>query len=398
MGSKDKTTVYEAKATDKNGSLREIINTTIIIIVMIMYALTFFVPKFYGATYPYVSLFVFAILVILLFVNVNPIKALKNKEFDIYLLGILLFITGINLIIVDSGKGAFFSVADFALIFYLSGKSILNDKQIKLISFMYLVLMVIWLLFVYPKLFADYTQYGYNTNTAATFTIYSMLCAFIFVEILHEKYEIAGLLMVIILLKGFQLSLWHRARGAFIMLILFMIFRFVIPKKWWANKVLYGLLCFFSTIGSLMFVMLYVYVGSKGVNFQMPFFYKNIFSGRDEIWYEFFSLFIKKPLTGIGTNVTIESFFEFNVHNAMYNYLVIHGLPVFIGILILIFIRLLKFRAQIVNNRVAMTAMCALMAVFFESFFDVDLIWADYALNLLFLLCCMGRIDENGKV
>ena len=58
----------------------------------------------------------------------------------------------------------------------------------------------------------------------------------------------------------------------------------------------------------------WIYNGSlaAGVNFKMPFFYKNIFSGRDAIWYEFFTLFIKKPLTGIGTNVTIQSFFEYN--------------------------------------------------------------------------------------
>ena len=30
------------------------------------------------------------------------------------------------------------------------------------------------------------------------------------------------------------------------------------------------------------------------------------------------------------------------------------------------------------------------MAVFFESYFDVDLIWADYALNLVFLLCTVN--------
>jgi hypothetical protein len=103
--------------------------------------------------------------------------------------------------------------------------------------------------------------------------------------------------------------------------------------------------------------------------------------------------------TGIGTNFELDSFFEKNVHNAMYNFLVIHGVVVFAGILYFVFKRLMKFGERIMDNRVAACAMCALMAVFFESWFDVDIIWADYALNLIFLLCIINSsiLTENGK-
>ena len=95
-------------------------------------------------------------------------------------------------------------------------------------------------------------------------------------------------------------------------------------------------------------------------------------------------------LTGIGTNFELKSFFEKNVHNAMYNFLVIHGILVFAGIVYFVCKRLKAFHERIKDNRVILCAMSALMAVFFESWFDVDIIWADYALNLIFLLCVIN--------
>ena len=91
----------------------------------------------------------------------------------------------------------------------------------------------------------------------------------------------------------------------------------------------------------------------------------------------------------------------------MYNFLVIHGVIVFAGILYFIFKRLQTFHAGIegsieddgvevskAGSRVALCAMCALMAVFFESYFDVDLIWADYAINLIFILCVVNNYEK----
>ena len=153
-------------------------------------------------------------------------------------------------------------------------------------------------------------------------------------------------------------------------------------------------MCVFATLGSLVFVAFYIWLGTRGVNFRMPFFYKNIFSGREAIWLEFWNLFIKKPFTGIGTNVTITSFFEFNVHNAMYNILVIHGLIVFALTLFLMYRSWHRVKTDMSIRRVSRCALTAVFAVCIESFFDVDLIWANYTLNVFFLLLIMNsRID-----
>ena len=389
----------KAADTGRKVKITDLVNLVVLALIFTGYSLTFLVPKFYGKTDAYVGVFVFCMLMILLFVNVKPLTRIKNREWDLILLLAALLLCGINILIVDSGKGAFFVLADFLLIFYLSDKIILKRKQVMWIGGAYFALLFVWFLFVYPLMFAEYGFYGYNTNTAATFTIYTLLVAFLFVQGVKERYAAAGFFAVLLIVKGVQLALYHRARGAFIMLIVFLLFYYVIPAKWWLRKGVFRCIYILETLGSLLFVAGYTILGTSGVNFYLPFFYKELFSGREAIWKEFFLLFLKKPLTGIGTNVTISSFFEFNVHNAMFNILVVYGVIAFILTLTLIYLRMEKMRERALHNRLAFCALCIVTAVFFESIFDVDLLWADYALNLLCILLVVNheQTEISGK-
>ncbi len=395
MEEKKQTAGTEIRGTGRSTLIRQIISAAVLAILFAGYALTFLVPKFYGMTDAYVGVFVFFMLLILLAVNADVITRLKNKEKDLFLLLFLLVLTLINILIVHSGKGAFFVLADFLLIIYLSDKLILGKKQILWIAGAYFALLFIWLLFVYPKMFAEYGFYGYNTNTAATFTIYTLLCAFLFVQCFTARFEFAGFFSVLLIVRGVQLAMYHRARGAFVMLGVFLLLYYLLPGKWWLKKGVFRLLYLFATLGSLLFVALYTLAGTTGVNYRLPFFYKEVFSGREEIWKEFFLLFLQKPLTGIGTNVQISSFFEFNVHNAMYNILVVYGLIAFIGTLALLYPKLEKMRLKALSDKTAYCALCILLAVFFESFFDVDLLWVDYALNLLSVLLVVNHEQDQ---
>ena len=69
----------------------------------------------------------------------------------------------------------------------------------------------------------------------------------------------------------------------------------------------------------------------------------------------------------------------------MYNFLVIDGIPVFAGIMYFIFTFAKKAFRRASGRRLTLCALVIILSVFFESWFDVDLIWADYSLNLLFL-------------
>ena len=374
---------------------KDYINTLLLCCLLVFYSLTFFVPKFYGLTEKYVGLFVFTVLVLIFIVNINPVKKLKEKDLDFIALMLLGITAFVNIMLVNSGFGCFFVAVDFALIWYLSGNIPFRKWQMYLFGMLYTLMLIYWFFAVYTWMFADYSSFAMNTNTAATFTVFSTLCAFPFFDALYEKHKIAGLLITIALIKCFQISLYHRSRGAFIMLSVFFVLRFLVPPKAWENRRFYRFMCIFSTIGSLFFVAFYIVLGLTGINFTMPFFYKNIFSGREAIWFEFFSLFKDKPLTGIGTNVTIQSFFEFNVHNAMYNILVIHGLIVFALTLFLMFRTWKRAQKDMSIRRISRCALTAVFAVCVESFFDVDLIWANYTLNVFLLLLIMNRRTET---
>lgn len=387
-----KAVAADIKEIKSNTDLKTIITTVLMFMAFLFYALTFFVPKFYGFTEDYVGVFIFVILAGIFFTNVNPIKKIKEKDVDLIVLAVLAILVILNIFLVDSGKGCFFVAVNFAMIFYLAGEIKFQKWQIHLFGTLYVAMLLYWFMFVYTWMFADYSSFAMNTNTAATFTVFSMLAAFVMFETVYENHKyIGGLLITIALVKCFQLSLYHRSRGAFIMFMVFALLKFVIPKKWWEKKGFFTFMSIFATFGSLLFVAFYVWLGTTGVNFSMPFFYKNIFSGREAIWYEFWTLFKNKPLTGIGTNVTITSFFEFNVHNAMYNILVIHGVLVFAATIFLMYRRFFACREGLSQRPVARCAAAAVFAVCIESFFDVDLIWANYSLNIFFLLLVMNN-------
>ena len=191
MGKKDAGALFKAY---------EPVNLIIMLIMFAGYALTFMIPRFYGATDRYVGVFVFLCLGLLTINNVDIFALLRKKDRDLIVLIILMAVTLINLLIAGSGLGAFFVAADFMLIFFLSGRIRLSEKSIIIMAGCYALLLLYWFFIAYPKLFEDYAYYGYNTNTAATFTIYTLLCAFLLTVILSEKKgweEPSGLLMTL---------------------------------------------------------------------------------------------------------------------------------------------------------------------------------------------------------
>lgn len=387
---------------DKKLTVNKIINLAIFYLMFICYTLKFFYPPFYAMSDKFAGMFVFICEGILILNNYNPFKVLlskdkndKDQKIELIIIVLLLIITGVNLIIVKSGFGAFFTASNFILIFYGSNKLNFSKYELRIMSLTYFIMLMFWLIVLYPGYFGSYdSTFPLNTNGAATFSIYTFFCAYIILDELFEKYKFMGVVITIMFVRIIRLDIWHRARGAFIIITLFFVFYYLIPKKWWENKKFVPILTCMATLGSIVFVFFYMWLGSTGFNFTLPIFYKNIFSGRELIWLECLSYFIKSPLTGIGTGITLKTFVEFNVHNAMYDILIVHGIVVFIGALYFIFKRFNTFKEYLTKNKTALLAFCILISVFFESFIDVDLLWADYALNLIFLL---GVINSYGK-
>ena len=122
MGSTDNTVVGITAQSKR----KEIINTILFFMMLVCYALTFLVPKFYGVTDRYASLFIFCICAILFLNNVDWISLIKKKDKEIWILAAVVIVTGVNLLVIGSNKGCFFVAANFALVWYLSDKILLT--------------------------------------------------------------------------------------------------------------------------------------------------------------------------------------------------------------------------------------------------------------------------------
>ncbi|MCR5651529.1 MAG: hypothetical protein K6F86_10145 [Lachnospiraceae bacterium] len=363
---------------EKSESLKGILSWIPLCLMMIFFAGTWSFPYFYHITEKYNSLIIFISLFLLLLIRGDILKRLKEKDLDLILTGAAVIIAFINLIIIGSNFGCILILADFLLVIYIGGRIRLDDIQLKTLEVFFLLMYASW--FFYDRAFS------YNSNTGATYTVFTLFAALILLSKFVKKNVLFGYLIVAAFLRTFTLILWHLARGAFMALVFFVFFYFLFlffdPAR---HKKKYLFLSIFAVFGSLLFVYLYVMLSRTGFNAQIPFFYKNIFSGREDIWMEIWDMLKGSILTGIGSGYTLKSFFEYNIHNAMYDILAVHGIIVFAVSAFLIIKTLKKAGPRIREDQSTLIASAAVFAVFFESFIDMDLMWADYSPVILLL-------------
>jgi len=379
----------------KNKKLQNIINWTAITALMIFYGGTWLSPDFYHITEIYASLIVFVCLAVLFVANVDWIGALKTRDLSFYALIIACPLALLNLFIMHSNKGCLILLTDFLLLWYLADKVRFSKYQMR---FMYVVFTLVFLVWIIKDL-----AFSYNPNTGASVTVFSFLCVLAYLVGFTRKKEIYGLITTMLMVRVINLVIWHRARGAFVALFLFLFFYYVIPKKWWQDVKKFKALSLFSTLGSIAFVFLYVAAASTGVNFQMPIFYKDVFSGREQVWLEIFDKLKEHPLTGIGSGYKLESFFEYNIHNVMYDILAVHGIIVFILAMYIILGRMfmipgrLAFADDLPCKGSRIVAVSGIYAMAIESFIDMDFSWPPYAPVVLFLLLIIFDGEDDGK-
>lgn len=355
---------------------------------MIFFGGTWIFPMFYHVTERYNSLIIFVCLVMLFFTNVDWIGQLKNRDMILIAVAAALVTATVNLFIIGSNKGCILIVADFLLLLYIAPYVRLSDIQYRTLAVFFLLMYGVW--------FLHDMEFSYNTNTGATYTVFSLFAALVVLRYLSLKHEILGYFTVLALLRTGTLVLWHLARGAFSALFFFvcffLLFLLLDPSK---HKKLYAFICCFAVFGSLLFVWAYVALSRTGYNARMPLFYKNVFSGREDIWTEVWNMLVRQPILGIGSGYELSSFFEYNMHNAMYDILIVHGFIVFAIAAFVIIVRLIGMRDHIRSGPYSLIAGSAVFAIFFESFIDMDLMWADYTPVLFFLMVTLYRGDAG---
>lgn len=330
--------------------------------------------------------FVFLAITLLCYVDVK--EALRDKEF--YLMVIADVITLVNIFIVKSGIGAFFTVADVMLVMYLSDKIVMPRKWLMCTS--------VYIAFFYYYWTFDVKGYfkGYNTNYGGLVLItgfaFAMIVLFTAQKYLSSKGKVREakcvyIPIVFMFFWGYNIISWYRARCALLGLVV-ILFMVILPKKIWNVKWLYWLLTLGSTVGAIVISIIYILLGSIKDVFTIQVFYKDILSGRDEIWGELWSAFLQKPLTGIGSSYVMKVEWMdgmFEVHNGLLDILIVHGIVVFSLVCFMLIRRLINVQYRATESVIGKVTLAGIIAMLVSSFMENFFIVPPFTLCFLIL-------------
>lgn len=334
-------------------------------------------------------------LAITLFCYVDIKEMIRDKEF--YLIVIASIITIINIFVVNSGLGAFFTVTNLLLVLYLADKIQMSKKMLTVLG--------VYIAFFFYYWTVDVKGYfkGYNTNYGGLVLItgfaFAIVMLLYFQEKLKEKgketaYKLMYIPIIFMFLLGYNIISWYRARCALLGLIV-IAFIMIIPRKIWKINWIYNLLVIGSTFGAIAVCFIYIFLGQMKDVFTIRIFYKDILSGRDEIWGELLAMFLQHPLTGIGSNYTMrlewmEGMFE--VHNGLLDILIVHGIFVFGIVIFLLIKKLFGIRRMTTKSVIAKACLAGIMAMLVSSFMENFFIVPPFTLCFL-ILFLMVRSD-----
>ena len=330
-----------------------------------LYLSSFLTQDIYAATTPYATLIIFILMALVALGAIDPVDRLKNKDIEFIAAAAAALIGLINLFLIGSNKGAFLIAADNAMLLYLAGKVPLSERCRKFICAVGVSVMIPWYAVV---------RWYYNFNMAGLVFITLMVMGELLLEYVKNHYEFYYLKAVQILLFAVTLlfTVCYHARSAALCVVLYGVVWLLLPGL--GKSKAYHALVFFATAGSLIFTLIYTALGIKRVELKVL--YKDVLSGRQDIWRELWGAFIRHPLTGIGSAYKLKSFFIFEVHNGLMDILVVHGVIVFVCIVFLLLKRLYGLKnlsyAFYPEKRLAAAGIyCYLFASFFENCFIV---------------------------
>ncbi|MCI8836819.1 MAG: O-antigen ligase family protein [Hungatella sp.] len=292
------------------------------------------IPFLWDRVFNIAPFIMFGALGLLLLNNVSIPELLRRKDREFFIMAGGVVLSLVNLFLVRSRMGAFFTIADFFLILYLADKLHFDRIQLGVIVSVCFLIWLYWQ-FINRDIFSSSR---FNTNTPPIFML-AFFCVFIcyFFGLLSRRGRMPGwgyhvIAVVFVLLLG-KRAMDFRCRGVLAALATWVFTYFFLPKHKRTIPLVIGF--------SLLFAAVYVLLWKTGASTGIIIFGKRFASGRDRIWYEFFRAFVHHPITGIGSDfaVMLPDLPERLriAHNALLDLLFVHGIPVFLLVLYLMY-------------------------------------------------------------
>lgn len=315
-----------------------------------------------------------------------------NKHFLIFIC-VTMAIAVIGCLFNSGGIGSIVILWNFLIMIYLSVHIKLQLYTIQIISLSYILLSIYWLLI---------GEAGeYNTNTIGVIALLGVCFGIILsttIRIRAIAYSIVALSFVISYMIEKNIS---HSRTCFICGVAMIVFVYAIPRKIMSLKFVYWTMVSILTVGSLAWTQLYVYMYKTNIILDLKFSAKRFFTGREQIWIEMWNALDAHWLTGVGSGYQMASFMDggFNVHNSMFNFLVVYGIIVFLLILSAL---LYKFKDIYIKIRfngetLSYIGMCAIFTLFIHALAEVSFISSVFYAPILTLLCIVNSctIQKN---
>ncbi|MCI8836820.1 MAG: hypothetical protein HFG74_01985 [Hungatella sp.] len=277
---------------------------------------------------------VFFALCLLLLNHVSVRDCLKTREKEFILLCVGIILSGVNIILIRSNIGAFFTITNFLLFLYLADKVRFSKAQLTLIAAVSLLILFYWL-FINREIYGNVAT---NPNRASLF-IFIHFCVFVcflvcFLPSLQASKRLRSVVLLLIACGVGARVLSLHCRGVFLAVIVWAGTYYVLPKKKFTVSLVISV--------SLLIPVVYLILWKSGIFDGVVVYGKNVNSGRNVIWYEFLKVFIRYPITGIGSDFDrmLPDLYAKDTHHALLDLLFVHGIPVFMIVLCLMYRRI----------------------------------------------------------
>lgn len=378
---------------------QNICGALILVAILLITTLEWHFAEWYAVFTVYGTLITFAFLAIVAFNYKKIPEYIKDREMIICVA--VSIIALINLFLVHSSFGSILIVIDFCLVLYFADKLTFSKLQTNIF--------LVYTAFFFFYWTIDVKGYfkGYNTNYGGLILLSGFAClqvimTALYVRIFENKEDAESdskkviikkvsyiIFAIAFLIIAFKIISWYRSRTALIGLLV-LLFIMVIPEKIITNKYIFTIINLCGTAGAIILTLLYIGLGNIVGEGGVQLFYKNLISGRNEIWLELWTEYLKKPLTGIGSSYVMKVDFMngmLEAHSGMLDILIIHGIIVFIPVCVLFVIKLSKLKEYIIGSRVKKTVYAAIICTLFAGMFENFYIVQPFSLILLSYFC-----------
>ena len=363
-----------------NKKVLGVVNWLAVILMEMVFVIAMTSRSIYLKTIKYAGIIVFFMLLFLLFSQVSVLQKLKNRDKYIWILLFSGLLVPINLFIVHSNWGALLTAWNILLLFYLADKIVFQKGCLYFIYGASVLNFVAWI-FLFAK--------KHNPNYAGMVLCFLYICLMVINYYLKNRFSkkyVYEIVHSLLLFFTIYIILVYRARTSLLAILAFEVLFLLFTKgtghkKWFSNLIIYGI-----TFGNLIFTLIYMNLYAIIGDAKMPFFNKRIMSGRQYSWQDFWRGFLENPITGMGSDFehAISNWSGIEAHNALLSLLAVHGLIVFVIIMIFIVKFLRKMTLDMELNSVNAICTAGIFLILVLSVFE-DCLYRPGTVAILFL-------------